>query len=106
MVGTPSNAHSRVRQLCPPYGLSCRVGKGALAPCPPSYNPTREWWAHHRTRIRASDSFAHPTDCHVGWAKALLRRAHHRIIRRVNGGHTIERAFARPTALPTLRTVM
>src|SRR4051812_45852968 len=43
----------------------------------------------------------------VGWAKAPLRRAHHnkaQSLRREVGGHAIGRAFARPMALPTLRS--
>jgi hypothetical protein len=45
----------------------------------------------------------------VGWAKALLRRAHHlasAYVNQSNGGHAINRAFARSPALPTLRSVM
>src|SRR4051794_35248718 len=45
----------RVRRLCPPYASVRRVGKGALAPCPPiimSGCAEMEWWAHLRTRSR------------------------------------------------------
>src|SRR4051812_35851127 len=45
----------------------------------------------------------------VGWAKAPLRRAHHnkaQSLRREVGGHAIGRAFARPMALPTLRSTL
>ena len=36
MVGTSSPAHPHGRCLCPPTHFARRVGKGALAPCPPS----------------------------------------------------------------------
>jgi len=44
-----------------------RVGKGALAPCPPSrtrFPIYLEWWARHGPRIRAPRGFAHPTIRH------------------------------------------
>src|SRR6266478_1053575 len=41
-----------------------RVGKGALAPCPPLSQPAGKWWARFRLRALSyggSGRFAHPT---------------------------------------------
>src|SRR3954462_5317789 len=58
---TPSGAFSSCfyRYL----GALRRVGKGALAPCPPSAFPQARstWWARDRTRVRTPAYFAHPT---------------------------------------------
>src|SRR3954470_386927 len=60
-----------------------------------------------RTGIRNAKIFFVSVYSFVGWAKAPLRRAHHnkaQSLRREVGGHAIGRAFARPMALPTLRS--
>jgi hypothetical protein len=47
----------RKSRCCLPTGSDRRiVGKGALAPCPPSFFCTNRvrWWAHHRARVRAT----------------------------------------------------
>jgi len=49
-----------VVQICP-FTRKRRLGKGALAPCPPSHRKRRiRWWARHRPRKCAPDGFAHP----------------------------------------------
>src|SRR3954454_1882588 len=97
MVGTPP-AVPAAGCFAHPTKRCRRVGKGALAPCPPSRfaDALTEWWAHRRTHSRP---VALPTlrNGAVGWAKALLRRAHHHgfQMRGLNGGHTAGRIRVR-----------
>src|SRR3954469_2172445 len=97
MVGTPPDAFAS-GCFAHPTKRRRRVGKGALAPCPPSWFPDAgiEWWAHRRTHSRP---VALPTlrNGAVGWAKAPLRRAHHHGFRTrgLNGGHATGRMRGR-----------
>src|SRR3954469_12682135 len=97
-----------LRRLATHQSETRRVGKGALAPCPPSASRDlrNRWWARCQARSRPA---ALPTlRCYygalqrirakrVGWAKALLRRAHHRHrgTCETDGGHAARRVRAR-----------